>query len=124
MLTSAPDPGETAWVSQFHALRACANTYFLIVVVDKQTDRIVGAGGVFIERKFLRDLGLVGHIEDIAVDKSQQGKKIGLRIINALTSISEGCGCYKTILNCSDHNIREFSCSFLFGFVFGVEYEN
>ena len=114
MLTSAPDPGETAWVSQFHALRACANTYFLIVVVDKQTDRIVGAGGVFIERKFLRDLGLVGHIEDIAVDKSQQGKKIGLRIINALTSISEGCGCYKTILNCSDKNIRELFFGGLF----------
>ena len=77
------------------------------------SDRIVAVGTVFIERKFLRGLGCVGHIEDIAVDKSQQGKKLGLRIIQALTGISENSGCYKTILNCSESNIREpsaFSC--------------
>ena len=68
-----------------------------------------GDGTVFIERKFLRGLGAVGHIEDIAVDKSQQGKKLGLRIIQALTAISENSGCYKTILNCSDSNIRKFA---------------
>ena len=55
----------------------------------------------------IHSLGLVGHIEDIAVDKSQQGKKLGLRIIQALTAISENSGCYKTILNCSDSNIRK-----------------
>ena len=61
------------------------------------------------EKKFLRGLGTVGHIEDIAVDKTQQGKKLGLRIIQTLTGISEGLGAYKTILNCSDNNIREFT---------------
>ena len=64
-----------------------------------------GDGTVFIERKFLRGLSSVGHIEDIAVDKSQQGKKLGLRIINALTLISESHSAYKTILNCSDSNV-------------------
>jgi len=63
------------------------------------------------EKKFLRGLGTVGHIEDIAVDKTQQGKKLGLRIIQALTGISEDLGAYKTILNCSDHNIRKPICS-------------
>jgi len=53
----------------------------------------------------LRSLGTVGHIEDIAVDKEQQGKKLGLRMIQALTYISESCGSYKTILNCSEDNI-------------------
>lgn len=60
------------------------------------------------ERKFLRNLGTVGHIEDIAVDKKMQGLKLGLRIIQALTGISEALGAYKTILNCSTDNIREF----------------
>jgi glucosamine-phosphate N-acetyltransferase len=58
------------------------------------------------ELKFLRGLGTVGHIEDIAVDEKVQGKKIGLRIIQALVGISEARGAYKTILNCSDKNIR------------------
>ena len=98
-------------------MRAAPKTYYSIVIVDKATDRIVAVGAVFIERKFLRGLGSVGHIEDIAVDKNQQGKKLGLRVIQALTGISENSGCYKTILNCSDHNIREcylFACQSAF----------
>jgi len=105
VLTVVTDPGEAAWVAQFNAMRSAPNTYYPIVIVDKRSDKIVGVGCVFIERKFLRGLGSVGHIEDIAVDKNQQGKKLGLRIIQALTSISENSGCYKTILNCSDANI-------------------
>ncbi len=99
-------------------MRALSRTYYALVIVDKDRDAIVAVGTVFIERKFIRGLGSVGHIEDIAVDKSQQGKKLGLRIIQALTSISENSGCYKTILNCSTDNIREwelFCCVFLAG---------
>jgi len=105
VLTVVSDPGFEAWSIRFDAMRSAPNTYYPIVLVDKATDAIVGVGTVFIERKFLRGLGSVGHIEDIAVDKSQQGKKLGLRIIEALTYISENSGCYKTILNCSDANI-------------------
>ena len=96
-------------------MRRSADTYFPIVILNKKSDQIVGVGTVFMERKFLRGLGTVGHIEDIAVDEKEQGKKIGLRIIQALTGISESMGAYKTILNCSDKNISE---QFLSGMVF------
>jgi len=105
VLSVVNDLGEAAWVNQFHAMRAAPKTYYTLVIVDNASDRIVGVGCVFIERKFLRGLGSVGHIEDIAVDKNQQGKKLGQRIIQALTHISENNGCYKTILNCNDSNI-------------------
>ena len=59
--------------------------YISLVIVDKTTDSIVDVGTVFMERKFLRGLGTVGYIEGIAVDKKQQGKKLGLRIVDALT---------------------------------------
>ena len=52
----------------------------------------------------VHNLGLVGHIEDIAVAKDQQGKKLGLRIIQALDYLSEHVGCYKAILDCSEAN--------------------
>ncbi|KAJ6504107.1 acyl-CoA N-acyltransferase [Mycena vitilis] len=113
VLTVATDLGEAAWVAQFNAQRAAPHTYYSLVIVDKESDRIVGAGTLFVERKFLRGLGSVGHIEDIAVDKQQQGKKLGIRIIQALTHISESSGCYKTILNCSDDNIPFYQkCGF------------
>ena len=43
----------------------------------------------------IHNLGLVGHIEDIAVTKDQQGKKLGLRIIEALDFVAKKVGCYK-----------------------------
>lgn len=109
ILTAAPDPGEAAWKAHFDTLRASTRTYYTLVIVDKLTDKIAGVGTVFIERKFQRGLSSVGHIEDIAVDAKQQGKKLGLRIIQALIYISENSGAYKTILNCNDKNIRR-SC--------------
>ncbi|KAG7095231.1 hypothetical protein E1B28_006006 [Marasmius oreades] len=114
VLTVVTDPGEDAWVEQFRTMRATSGTYYPIVIVDKASDKVVGVGCVFMERKFLRGLGIVGHIEDIAVDKGQQGKKLGLRIIQVLTHISEQAGCYKTILNCSDANIPFYEkCGFI-----------
>jgi hypothetical protein len=50
----------------------------------------------------IHTLGLVGHIEDIAVAKDQQGKKLGLRIIQALDAISEAVGCYKVCFYASE----------------------
>lgn len=53
-----------------------------------------GFGGMLIGHS-IHNLGLVGHIEDIVVDKDQQGKKLGLRIIEALDYIAAKVGCYK-----------------------------
>jgi glucosamine-phosphate N-acetyltransferase len=108
ILTSSPDPGEAAWVAHFESLRALPQTYYTLVIVDKTTDMIAGVGTVIMERKFQRGLSSAGHIEDIVVDEKQQGKKLGLRIIQALVAISENSGAYKTILNCKNENIRGF----------------
>lgn len=105
VLTQAPDVGAEAWEAQFQAMRSEPAAYYVVVVVSRETDQIVASGGVFVERKFLRGLGRVGHIEDIAVSREMQGKKLGLRMIQALTQISEDVGCYKTILNCNENNI-------------------
>ncbi|KAG5645367.1 hypothetical protein DXG03_006320 [Asterophora parasitica] len=113
VLTATTDPGEGAWVSHFEALRAAPRTYYTLVIIDKHSDQVVGVGTVFLERKFQRGISCVGHIEDIAVDEKQQGKKLGLRIIQSLTYISENSGAYKTILNCSDKNIPFYQkCGF------------
>ncbi|KAK7744022.1 Glucosamine-phosphate N-acetyltransferase-like protein [Diatrype stigma] len=82
------------------------DTYYVLVIEDGSSGKpvIVGTGALLVERKFIHSLGLVGHIEDIAVAKDQQGKKLGLRLIQALDFIAEKVGCYKTILDCSETN--------------------
>ncbi|KAG0363521.1 acyl-CoA N-acyltransferase [Gamsiella multidivaricata] len=75
--------------------------------------KIVAAGTIVVERKFIRGLGLVGHIEDIAVSGDQQGKKLGLRIIETLKAIGKQQGCYKVILDCSEKNVPFYEkCGF------------
>ncbi|KAF7907870.1 uncharacterized protein EAE98_011251 [Botrytis deweyae] len=76
--------------------------YYLLVIEDQ--GKVVATGALIVERKFIHNLGLVGHIEDIAVAKDQQGKKLGLKMIQALDFIAEKIGCYKSILDCSEAN--------------------
>ncbi|KAH8158521.1 hypothetical protein CIB48_g9726 [Xylaria polymorpha] len=80
------------------------DTYYVLVIEDTNTGKVVGTGNLLVERKFIHNLGLVGHIEDIAVAKDQQGKKLGLRLIQALDFIAQKVGCYKSILDCSEAN--------------------
>lgn len=56
---------------------------------------MLGNPGAVLTPHSIHNLGLVGHIEDIAVAKDQQGKKLGLRIIQALDYVAEKVGCYK-----------------------------
>ncbi|PHH91333.1 hypothetical protein CDD83_904 [Cordyceps sp. RAO-2017] len=77
---------------------------YYIVVVEDDRGAVVATGALIVERKFIHNLGAVGHIEDIAVSKDQQGKKLGLRLIQALDHIAERIGCYKSILDCSVAN--------------------
>ena len=55
-----------------------------------------------IEPKFIHDGGLVGHIEDVVVNKDVQGQKIGEKLILASLEYAKNAGCYKTILDCLD----------------------
>jgi len=73
-----------------------------IIVVAELDGKIVGTTTLLIEPKFIHGGGLVGHIEDVAVDKNFQGQKIGEKIIKYLFEFAKNRGCYKTILDCTD----------------------
>ena len=73
-----------------------------IIAVAEIDGKIVGSTTLLIESKFIHNGGLVGHIEDVVVDKNYQGQKIGEKIMKFLIEISKNRGCYKTILDCTD----------------------
>ncbi|KAJ2851118.1 Glucosamine-phosphate N-acetyltransferase-like protein [Coemansia brasiliensis] len=79
--------------------------YFIIVVEDLSTGKIVASGTLLVEQKFLRECGRVGHIEDIVVAKGQQGKRFGKTIVKQLLEVANATGCYKTILDCNEDNV-------------------
>ena len=94
VLTTVGEVTDDKWNERYDWISTRNDEYYLLVVCD-EADRIVGTGSLIVERKFIHSLGLVGHIEDIAVEKGQQGKKLGLRIIQALDYVAANVGCYK-----------------------------
>jgi glucosamine-phosphate N-acetyltransferase len=52
----------------------------------------------------IHNLGLIGHIEEIAIEKDYQSKGLGLKLLASLASIAKNVGCYKTILGTSVQN--------------------
>ncbi|KAG2221131.1 hypothetical protein INT45_004440 [Circinella minor] len=113
VLTEVGTQTKEQWLERFNYLKQHNHEYFTIAICNEHENRIVAAGTIFVERKFVHNNGLVGHIEDIAVDANQQGKKLGLRIIEALKYIGAKKGCYKVILDCSAKNIPFYEkCGF------------
>ncbi|KDE02367.1 hypothetical protein MVLG_07069 [Microbotryum lychnidis-dioicae p1A1 Lamole] len=108
-LTFAPDIGARAWSHRFYEMKHTQATYYPLVIVDTAADRLVATGTLVVERKFLRSAGMVGHIEDITVSPSQQGKGLGKTLIAALSTLSEELGCYKSILDCDPKNVAFYA---------------
>ena len=78
-----------------------------IIIIAEVEGRVIGSTTLLIEPKFIHQGGVVGHIEDVAVDKNFQGEKIGEKIIKYVLELAKNYGCYKTILDCSD-NVKPF----------------
>lgn len=78
-----------------------------VIAVAEVDGKVVGSSTLLIEQKFIHNGGLVGHIEDVVVDKEFQGQRIGEKIIKVLLEKSKNRGCYKTILDCTD-DVRPF----------------
>ena len=91
VLTQVGEPSYPIFSERYNLMSSIPSTYFILVILDP-SQTIVGTGAVIVERKFIHNMGMVGHIEDIAVAKNQQGKKLGLRIIQALDAVAKKCG--------------------------------
>ncbi|KAL8661977.1 MAG: hypothetical protein Q9202_005103 [Teloschistes flavicans] len=94
VLTTVGDISKKRWDERYDWMARRGDEYYIVVVCD-EGGKCVGTGCVVVERKIIHNLGLVGHIEDIAVAKDQQGKKLGLLLIQTLDHIAEKVGCYK-----------------------------
>ncbi|KAK2880163.1 hypothetical protein FQN49_000510 [Arthroderma sp. PD_2] len=103
VLTKVGEFTTELWNERYDWMAKRNDEYYILVICDG-TGRVVGTGSLIVERKFIHAAGMVGHIEDIAIESGQQGKKLGLRMIHALDYVAKKAGCYKSILDCSEAN--------------------
>tara|TARA_B110000208_G_scaffold177427_1_gene224601 strand:- start:676 stop:1098 length:423 start_codon:yes stop_codon:yes gene_type:complete len=72
-----------------------------MMLVDKIP---VGMGTLLLEKKIIHNLGIVGHIEDIVIDKKYRGSGYGIELIKFLVHKAKNSHCYKIILDCDEKN--------------------
>ncbi|KAF5737449.1 hypothetical protein HS088_TW13G00330 [Tripterygium wilfordii] len=89
---------------RFQEISSYGDDHFICVIEDDLSGKIIATGSIFIEKKFLRNCGKVGHIEDVVVDSNARGLQLGKRIVEYLTEHAHALGCYKVILDCSLDN--------------------
>lgn len=83
------------------------------IIVYEENNKILASGTLLIEQKIIRNCGKVGHIEDIVVDKSLNGKGIGKLLIEKLKQYAKEQGCYKIILDCRNEVVGFYEkCGF------------
>ncbi|PON83097.1 FkbH domain containing protein [Trema orientale] len=89
---------------RFQELSSLGDDHVICVIEDDQSGKIIATGSVFIEKKFIRNCGKVGHVEDVVVDSNARGLQLGKQIVGFLTDHAQSVGCYKVILDCNDEN--------------------
>lgn len=112
-LTVCDSVSDKEFEGRFQELSSYGGDHLVCVIEDNCSGKIVATGSVFIEKKFIRNCGKVGHIEDVVVDSNARGMQLGKKIIGFLTDHAQSRGCYKVILDCStDNKVFYEKCGF------------
>ncbi|KAK1375760.1 Glucosamine 6-phosphate N-acetyltransferase [Heracleum sosnowskyi] len=103
-LTVCDSVSDQEFQTRFEELKSCGDDHVVCVIEDECSNKIIATGSVFIERKFIRNCGKAGHIEDVVVDSNSRGLQLGKNIVEFLTDHARSVGCYKVVLYCSAKN--------------------
>lgn len=79
------------------------NNYMFVV---ENNGEIIGSATLHVQKKFIRNGGLAGFIEDVVVRNEFRGKNIGSELIQKLIEKAKELGCYKIVLSCFPERIN------------------
>ena len=93
-----------------------SDVYKVVVLTtcEMDTEVVIGSGSLICERKFIRQLGPAGPLEDIVVKDSYRGKHLGQRLMEVLKKLAVANNCYKTILDCAPDKVGFYEKSDFF----------
>lgn len=101
-LTRAPRVDKDAFQERLSWITSNPNHHIFIM----RTENIIFASiTVLIEPKFIRNLSLVAHIEDVVILNEFRGKGHGRAIVEHAVNYAKEQGCYKVILDCGEDKV-------------------
>lgn len=101
-LTSVGDITKEQFLRRYAEMKACKDTYFITVIEDTITNRIIGAATLVIEQKFIHGCAVRGRLEDVVVNDTYRGKQLGKLIVTTVALLAKTLNCYKITLECKD----------------------
>jgi len=103
-LTKIGTVSKKNFIERFNGMKKNGD-YYVVVVEDLSTNKLIATGMLEIEQKFIHSCALRGRVEEVIVDQEYRGRKLGKLILGVVTSLSEKLGCYKTTLECKTENL-------------------
>lgn len=97
-LTVCDSVSDKEFEGRFQELSSYGGDHLVCVIEDNRSGKIVATGSVFIEKKFIRNCGKVGHIEDVVVDSNARECSWERKLSASLRNHARSMGCYKVIL--------------------------
>ena len=79
------------------------------IYVARTDNKIIGSITVIYEQKFINNLAIYAHIEDVVVDMNYRSLKIGSSLLDYAKSKAKEKNCYKCTLVCSQKLSRFYS---------------
>ncbi|KAK6060207.1 acetyltransferase, GNAT family [Cooperia oncophora] len=102
-LTVVGDVSREQFENRFNTMKMSSPpSYYVVVIEDLSTGRVVGAATLMVEWKFIHNAGCRGRVEDVVVDKDMRGKKMGALLNRVLVGLGRKVGVYKMSLECKD----------------------
>jgi|LauGreDrversion4_2_1035121.scaffolds.fasta_scaffold40047_2 GNAT superfamily N-acetyltransferase len=77
-----------------------------LMVVAELDGEIVGTATLHLQKKLIRNGGVAGLIEDVAVREKLRGQNIGQMLIQKLLDKAKNLNCYKVILSCFPERVN------------------
>jgi glucosamine-phosphate N-acetyltransferase len=100
-LTSVGEVSRKEFQQRFASMsNAQPRAYFVVVIEETSSARLVASGTLVIEWKFIHKAGSRGRVEDIVVDSSVRGRQLGTYLNRTLVSLAKELGVYKLSLEC------------------------
>jgi glucosamine-phosphate N-acetyltransferase len=71
--------------------------------IIEYNNQLLATGTILYEYKFIHNISLYAHIEDICVKKNYRKEGIGIILMDHLVKRSKELGCYKITLDCKEN---------------------
>ncbi|PVD25878.1 hypothetical protein C0Q70_13542 [Pomacea canaliculata] len=113
-LTKVGEVTKAQFEDRFSQMKACPDTYYIIVIENQTTGQVIGSATLVKEQKFIHGASARARVEDVVVSDLYRGKQLGKILLDVAVLLSKAVNSYKVSLECKDHMVEFYS---QFGFI-------